>query len=161
MLVVDMPTILAIDLLETSFSRSILISPPSTVEIGGPRLEDLPHSRYVPDDALPGTSNRFVNREPSHNSQDRGGATRPDDIHFLGVCLHALECSGRSRPESVGACHIYQSSTDASGARWGRWLSARSAQSRFASGVCGCFCSGVWGLFLCFFGVGTSQDLGH
>ena len=52
-------------------------------------------------DALPGTSNRFVKREPSFNADYRGGVTCLYDTQLLGACLHASECGGRSRPEAV------------------------------------------------------------
>src|SRR5271157_1017828 len=52
-------------------------------------------------DALPGTSNRFVKREPSFNADYRGGVTCLYDTQLLGACLHESECGGRSRPEAV------------------------------------------------------------
>jgi len=52
-------------------------------------------------DALPGTSNRFVKREPSFNADYRGGVTCLYDTQLLGACLHASECGGRSRPQAV------------------------------------------------------------
>ena len=52
-------------------------------------------------DALPGTSNRFVKREPSFNADYRGGVTCLYNTQLLGACLHASESGGRSRPEAV------------------------------------------------------------
>ncbi len=52
-------------------------------------------------DALPGTSNRFVKREPSFNADYRGGVTCLYDTQLLGACLHAPECGGRYRPGAV------------------------------------------------------------
>jgi len=40
-------------------------------------------------DALPGTSNRFVKREPSFNADDRGGVICLYDTQLLGTCLRA------------------------------------------------------------------------
>ncbi len=68
------------------------------LEKGTQRVLD---SRYVPGDALPGTSNRFVKREPSFNADYRGGVTCHYDTQLLGACLHASESGGRSRPEAV------------------------------------------------------------
>src|SRR5271157_1237836 len=52
-------------------------------------------------DALPGTSNRFVKREPSFNADYRGGVTCLYDTQLLGACLHASEWGGHYRPEAV------------------------------------------------------------
>src|SRR5208283_1689354 len=52
-------------------------------------------------DALPGTSNRFVKREPSFNADYRGGVTRLYDTQLLGTCLHASECGGPPRPQAL------------------------------------------------------------
>src|SRR5271157_5186143 len=52
-------------------------------------------------DALPGTSNRFVKREPSFNADYRGGVTCLYDTQLLDACLHASESGGRSRPGAV------------------------------------------------------------
>src|SRR5271157_5389700 len=52
-------------------------------------------------DALPGTSNRFVKREPSFNADYRGGVTCLYNNQLLGTRLHASECGGRSRPQAV------------------------------------------------------------
>ena len=52
-------------------------------------------------DALPGTSNGFVNREPAFIADDRGGVTCLHDTQLLGACLNASGCGGRSRPGAV------------------------------------------------------------
>src|SRR5208337_518719 len=52
-------------------------------------------------DALPGTSNRFVKREPSFNADYRGGVTCLYNTQLLGACLHASGCGGRSRPQAL------------------------------------------------------------
>ena len=67
----------------------------------GKRTQRVLDSRYVPGDALPRTSNRFVKLEPSFNADDRGGVTCLHDTQLLGACLQASEASGRSRPEAV------------------------------------------------------------
>jgi len=132
--------------------------------------------RYVPGDALPGTSNRFVNREPSLNADDRGGVTCLHDTQLLCACLHAPESGGRQehapRHSTLPADPLLLAPSP-SGEGWGEgraplvapapWgppgprsggrLSAWSSQPRFASGG--------FGLFSSDFGVGTSQDLGY
>src|SRR5271157_2964323 len=80
-------------------------------------------------DALPGTSNRFVKREPSFNADYRGSVTCLYDTQLLGACLHASECGGRSRPEALrGMPEVPIAPPQPPGPRRGGRLSALSAQ---------------------------------
>ena len=88
------------------------------------------------------------------NADYRGGVTCLYDTQLLGVCLHAFESSGRSRPEAVRGMPDVPSPPQPPGPRRGGRLSASSAQPlqhKFLRAR-----SGLRVLRLCFWGLTVS-----
>src|SRR5271166_3901305 len=110
-------------------------------------------------DALPGTSNRFVKREPSFNADYRGNVTCLYDTQLLDACLHASECGGRPRPEAVRGMPEVPIAPPSHRAPGGVGGCRLCQPSLFQQGVVGAFAEG-FGFLTSDFGVGKSQDLG-
>ena len=106
---------------------------------------------------------KWANQDESHSS----GRELLYDTQLLGVCLHAFESGGRSRPEAVRGmpdlpiAHPATGPPEGSGPQVQPGVGCRLGQpSVFHQGVVGAFAWG-FGLFSSDFGVGTSPNLGY